>query len=302
MKAKNIIICFVALLMLASCQKKQTVNSVQNYDTEDEKAVFRTVYKGMTIPVVVNSFELYSDYASINLCNITEESINEIIFSYTIFDENDKKLFSISKKLAHEIAPYVTSEIHIENPKNVSGWTETIKNKSIRIIFESGRETELSDEDINSSIENSLHFCLYKDENLAVFWQYNLEAGTYLMKFESKTLFDYSYFCFKTDEYEDIDGTTLDSIEGAFFYDDYIVKEGDVYSETVKMPNYLEDMFETTKSLEIYYLMKTTDESAQCNLPEAERRNRSKKIIINDTASLERIRAFASFMNIMGLR
>ncbi len=73
----------------------------------------------------MHSNELCSDYTSINLCNITEEAINEIIFSYTVFDENDKKLFSISKKLAHEIVPYVACEIHIENPKNVSGWTET---------------------------------------------------------------------------------------------------------------------------------------------------------------------------------
>ena len=51
------------------------------YDTEDEKAVFRAVYKGMATPVAVNTFELYGEDVSIALCNITEKNIKEMIMN-----------------------------------------------------------------------------------------------------------------------------------------------------------------------------------------------------------------------------
>ncbi len=272
------------------------------YDTEDEKAVFRAVHKGMATPVAVNTFELYSEDVSIVLCNITEKTIKEMDFSYAVFDENDRELFSISESLSHEISPYAACTFSIGNPVKVSGWTETIRNKTIRIIFADGSEAALSDDDILSSMEDSLRFCLCKDENVAVWWQYKPAQGRYFMRFEAETLFDYAYFCFKTDEYEDSYGATLDSIEGAFFCDDDIAKDGDVYSETIQMPNYLESVFTTTKSLEIDYLVKTPDAPDRWNLPEEKKRNLAKKIVIDDTASLERIRSYAAFMGIMGLR
>ena len=272
------------------------------YDTEEEKAVFRAVHKGMATPVAVNTFELYSEDVSIVLCNITEKTIKEMYFSYAVFDENDRELFSISESLSHEISPYAACTFSIGNPVEVSGWTETIRNKTIRIIFADGSEAALSDDDILSSMEDSLRFCLCKDENVAVWWQYKPAQGRYFMRFEAETLFDYAYFCFKTDEYEDSDGATLDSIEGAFFCDDNIAKDGDVYWETIQMPNYLEAVFTTTKSLEIDYLVKTPDAPDRLNLPEEEKRNLAKKVVIDDTASLERIRSYAAFMDIMGLR
>lgn len=274
------------------------------YDTEDEKAVFRAVHKGMATPVAVNTFELYGEDVSIVLCNITEKTIKEMYFSYTVFDENDRELFSISESLSHEISPYAACAFSIGNPVEISGWTETIRNKTIRIIFADGSEAVLSDDDILSSMEDTLRFCLCKDENVAVWWQYNPAQGRYFMRFEAEaeTLFDYAYFCFKTDEYEDSDGATLDSIEGAFFCDDNIAKDGDVYWETIQMPNYLEAVFTTTKSLEIDYLVKTPDAPDRWNLPEEKKRNLAKKIVIDDTASLERIRSYAAFMDIMGLR
>lgn len=281
---------------------KTGIKYLHLYDTEDEKAVFRAVHKGMATPVAVNTFELYGEDVSIVLCNITEKTIKEMYFSYTVFDENDRELFSISESLSHEINPYAACTFSIGNPVEVSGWTETIRNKTIRIIFADGSEAALSDDDILSSMEDSLRFCLCKDENVAVWWQYKPAQGRYFMRFEAETLFDYAYFCFKTDEYEDSYGATLDSIEGAFFYDDNIAKDGDVYSETIQMPNYLEAVFTTTKSLEIDYLVKTPDAPDRWNLPEEEKRNLAKKIVIDDTASLERIRSYAAFMGIMGLR
>lgn len=327
---------FALLLALGSCEKKSAPQSAQGeaaeqtaqaeqiteseqtvqaeehtetgikylhlYDTEDEKAVFRAVHKGMATPVAVNTFELYGEDVSIVLCNITEKTIKEMDFSYAVFDENDSELFSISESLSHEISPYAACTFSIGNPVEVSGWTETIRNKTIRIIFADGSEAVLSDDDILSSMEDSLRFCLCKDENVAVWWQYKPAQGRYFMRFEAETLFDYAYFCFKTDEYEDSYGATLDSIEGAFFCDDNIAKDGDVYSETIQMPNYLEAVFTTTKSLEIDYLVKTPDVPDRWNLPEEEKRNLAKKIVIDDTASLERIRSYAAFMDIMGLR
>ena len=117
------------------------------YDTEDEKAVFRAVHKGMATPVAVNTFELYGEDVSIALCNITEKTIKEMDFSYAVFDENDKELFSISESLSHEISPYAACTFSIGNPVKVSGWTETIRNKTIRIIFADGSEAALSDDE-----------------------------------------------------------------------------------------------------------------------------------------------------------
>lgn len=305
----NIITVFILMaVILVSCANKsmvqdaktvETVKIIKKHETEYEKKVFQTVYKDMTAPISIGFFILYDRYVEINFCNVSDEPIKEIIFSYTVLDKNNNKVFSVSEKLTDKIDQYAAYKIMIKNPKAVSGWTETIQDKNIRIVFDSGREAELSNDEILACTLDKFTFCIYKDENIAISWRYYMPAA-YVLLFESTKFFDYSYFRFNVEEYED-DGAILDSFDVPFYFDNDWWNEGELESGEIRMPNYLEYVFKTTKSLEIEYLVGDPNKPEQWKLSEEEKRSISKKIVIDDEASLERMRAIATFTNIMGL-
>ena len=242
---------------------------------------------------------LYDNYVEVKVCNVSDEPIKEMIFSYTVLDKNNKKIFSVSEKLTDKIDQYAAYEIMIKNLKTISGWTETIQDIKIRIVFDSGREAELSNDEIIACTLDKFTFSIYKDENISISWRYDMPAA-YVLMFESTKFFDYSYFRFNVEKYK-ADGMILDSFDGQFCFDNDWWNEGELECGEIIMPNYLEYVFKTTKSIEIEYLVGNPNKSKQRNLSEEEMRSIEKKIVIDDETFLERMRAFAAFMNIMGL-
>lgn len=297
----------------------ETIKIVAKHETEYKKKVFRTVYEDMVAPIAISPFILYDNYVEVKVCNVSDEPIKEMIFSYTVLDKNNKKIFSVSEKLTDKIDQYAAYEIMIKNPKTISGWTETIQDIKIRIVFDSGREAELSNDEIIACTLDKFTFSIYKDENISISWRYYMPAA-YVLMFESTKFFDYSYFRFNVEkykadgmildsfsysrfnaeEYKD-GGMVLDSFDGPFVFDNDWWNEGELECGEIIMPNYLESVFKTTKSIEIEYLVGNPNKSKQRNLSEEEMRSIAKKIVIDDETFLERMRAFAAFMNIMGL-
>ena len=102
----------------------------------------------MVAPIAISPFILYDNYVEVKVCNVSDEPIKEMIFSYTVLDKNNKKIFSVSEKLTDKIDQYAAYKIMIKNPKTISGWTETIQDIKIRIVFDSGSEPELSNDEI----------------------------------------------------------------------------------------------------------------------------------------------------------
>ena len=254
----------------------------------------------MVAPIAISPFILYDNYVEVKVCNVSDEPIKEMIFSYTVLDKNNKKIFSVSEKLTDKIDQYAAYEILIKNLKIISGWTETIQDIKIRIVFDSGREAEFSNDEIIACTLDKFTFSIYNDENISISWRYDMPAA-YVLMFESTKFFDYSYFRFNVEKYK-ADGMILDSFDGQFGFDNDWWNEGELECGEIIMPNYLESVFKTTKSIEIEYLVENPNKSKQRNLSEEEMRSIEKKIVIDDETFLERMRAFAAFMNIMGLR
>ena len=308
MKANKIKVLILMAIMLVLCVQSatsrgtktaETIKIVAKHETEYEKKVFRTIYEDMAVPIAISPFVFFGNYVEVKVCNVSDEPIKEMIFSYTVLDKNNKKIFSVSEKLTDKIDQYAAYEIMIKNPKTVSGWTETIQDIKIRIVFDSGREAKLSNDEVIACTLDKFTFSIYKDENISISWRYNMPAA-YVLMFESTKFFDYSYFRFNVEEYKD-DGMILDSFDGQFVFDNDWWNEGELECGEIIMPNYLEYVFKTTKSIEIEYLVGNPNKPKQRNLSEEEMRSIAKKIVIDDETFLERMRAFAAFMNIMGL-
>lgn len=321
-KANKIKVLILMAIMLVLCVQSatsrviktaETIKIVAKHETEYEKKVFRTIYEDMSVPIAISPFVFFGNYVEVKVCNVSDEPIKEMIFSYAVFDKNNKKIFSVSEKLTDKIDQYAVYEIMIKNPKTVSGWTETIQDINIRIVFDSGREAELSNDEIIACTLNKFTFSIYKDENISISWRYDMPAA-YVLMFESTKFFDYSYLRFNVEEYK-YDGMILDSlsyfrfnveeildsVDVQFVFDNDWWNEGELEHGEIIMPNYLEYVFKTTKSIEIEYLVGNPNKPKQRNLSEEEMRSIEKKIVIDDEAFLERMRAFAAFMNIMGL-
>lgn len=308
MKSNKTTVLILAAIILGLCvylatsrgtKTSETIKIEAKHETEYKKKVFRTVYEDMVAPIAISPFIFYNNYFEVKVCNVSDEPIKEMIFSYTVLDKNNKKIFSVSEKLTDKIDQYATYEIMIKNPKTILGFTETIQDINIRIVFDSGREAELSNDEIIACTLDKFTFSIYKDENIAISWRYDMPAA-YVLKFESTKFFDYSYFRFNVEEYKD-DGMILDSIDGRFVFGNDWWNEGELECGEIIMPNYLEYVFKTTKSIEIEYLVGNPKKPNQWNLSEEEMRSISKKIVIDDEAFLERMRAFAAFIGIMGL-
>ena len=45
----------------------------------------------MVAPIAISSFILYDNYVEVKVCNVSDEPIKEMIFSYTVLDKNNKK-------------------------------------------------------------------------------------------------------------------------------------------------------------------------------------------------------------------
>ena len=253
----------------------------------------------MVAPIAISPFVFFGNYVEVKVCNVSDEPIKEMIFSYAVFDKNNKKICSVSEKLTDKIDQYAAYEIMIKNPKPISGFTETIQDINIRIVFDSGREAKLSNDEVIACTLDKFTFSIYKDENISISWRYNMPAA-YALMFESTKFFDYSHFRFNVEEYK-YDGMILDSVDGQFVFDNDWWNEGELEYGEIIMPNYLEYVFKTTKSIEIEYLVGNPNKPKQRNLSEEEMRSIAKKIVIDDETFLERMRAFAAFMNIMGL-
>ena len=322
-KANRIKVLILTAIMLVLCvqsatsrgtKTSETIKIEAKHETEYKKKVFRTIYEDMVAPIAISPFVFFGNYVEVKVCNVSDEPIKEMIFSYAVFDKNNKKICSVSEKLTDKIDQYAAYEIMIKNPKTVSGWTETIQDINIRIVFDSGREAKLSNDEVIACTLDKFTFSIYKDENISISWRYNMPAA-YALMFESTKFFDYSHFRFNVEEYKydgmildslsyfrfNNDRMILDSVDGQFVFDNDWWNEGELEYGEIIMPNYLEYVFKTTKSIEIEYLVGNPNKPKQRNLSEEEMRSIAKKIVIDDETFLERMRAFAAFMNIMGL-
>lgn len=102
-------------------------------------------------------------------------------------------------------------------------------------------------------------------------------VAKHVLMFESTKFFDYSYFRFNVEKYK-ADGMILDSFDGQFGFDNDWWNEGELECGEIIMPNYLEYVFKTTKSIEIEYLVENPNKSKQRNLSEEEMRSIEKKL------------------------
>ena len=55
----------------------------------------------MVAPIAISPFILYDNYVEVKVCNVSDEPIKEMIFSYTVLDKNNKKKWeALQKKLS----------------------------------------------------------------------------------------------------------------------------------------------------------------------------------------------------------
>ena len=91
-------------------------------------------------------------------------------------------------------------------------------------------------------------------------------------------------FRFNVEKYK-ADGMILDSFDGQFVFDNDCWNEGELECGEIIMPNYLEYVFKTTKSIEIEYLVGNPNKSKQRNLSEEEMRSIEKKLSLTTRLS-----------------
>ncbi|MGN0728066.1 hypothetical protein [Treponema sp.] len=260
-------------------------------DSESEKAVFRAVYKDSTLPIVIQCYQFFKDYVEVSLCNTTGETIKEISFSYNIKPDEDAEQTSVSVSLSDEIPPFASFDVKIGFPVRMFySSRNNFQIKQLQISYESGKNIELSEEEC---FNDEMELCIYKDKNVSISWKYDISAASSL-EFEKTESFNYcySYYRFNLEQYEG---------DGENFYDGSFLFEDNYNNGSIDVPNYLVDQFITIKSLEVEYLEADPDNHDLWQLSWEECRNLAKKVVINDEASLEQIRTFVSFMNIMGL-
>ena len=134
-------------------------------------------------------------------------------------DDDGAEQLAVSSHLSYEIPPFASFDVKIGYPVPLYyGASERFKVKKIGISYESGRNTELSADEVRACTNDKMTFCIYKDENISISWKYYAPAS-YSLLFESAKSFDYSYWRFDVEQYE-ADGRALDSYEGRFFFDD----------------------------------------------------------------------------------
>ena len=56
-----------------------------------KKKVFRIIYEDMVAPIAISPFVFFGNYVEVKVCNVSDEPIKEMIFSYAVFDKNNKK-------------------------------------------------------------------------------------------------------------------------------------------------------------------------------------------------------------------